>query len=162
MILKNEWPAVTGEHELVITRLLDAPPALAFQVWSDPAHVARWWGPRERGEDFTTPVCEMDFQVGGSYRICIRSPAGRELWQRGRYLEIIAPERLVFTFAWDNLPDMGWETLVTVIFAAHGPSQTQMTFTQIGLPSVAERDGHIQGWTQCVDRLATYLATQTV
>lgn len=160
MILQNEWPAVAGEHELVITRVLDAPPALVFQVWSDPVHVVRWWGPRAGSEDFSTPVCEMDFRVGGSYRMCIRSPTGRELWQRGHYLEITPPERLVFTFAWENLREDNWETQITVTFAAQGASQTLLTFTQIGLPSVDERDAHLHGWTQFVDRLSAYLAAQ--
>jgi len=46
---------------LVLTRVFDAPPDAVFALWSDPAHVQAWWHPK----DFTTPVFEMDFRVGG-------------------------------------------------------------------------------------------------
>jgi uncharacterized protein YndB with AHSA1/START domain len=43
----------------------------------------------------------MDVRGGGAYRTCIRSPEGRDYWMRGVYREIVEPERLVFTFAWE-------------------------------------------------------------
>ena len=55
-------PAETG-HVLVIERVFDAPPALVFRLWSDPARVKEWWHPK----DFVTPSFEMDFREGGAY-----------------------------------------------------------------------------------------------
>jgi uncharacterized protein YndB with AHSA1/START domain len=57
-------------HELVITRVFDASPELVFRAWSDPKHVARWWGPRR----FTNPVCKLDVRPGGKIRIEMRRP----------------------------------------------------------------------------------------
>jgi len=143
----------TAQHELVITRTFDAPRALAFKAWSAPEHMVRWLGPK----DYTAPHCTMDFRVGGAYRACIRSPEGKEYWMRGIYREIAAPERLVFTFAWEEEGERGRENLVTITFAEQG-GKTRMTFRQAFFESVSERDSHNQGWTSCFDRLAQFLA----
>ncbi len=50
------------EQELVLTRVFDAPRELVFKVWTDPKHVAQWWGPH----GFTNPVCELDLRPGGA------------------------------------------------------------------------------------------------
>jgi len=146
--------AEPAERVLVITRVLDAPRSLVFKVWTQPEHLVRWWGPR----DFTTPSCKMDVRAGGAYRTCIRSPEGKDYWMRGVYREIVEPERLVFTFAWeDEEGQPSHETLVTVTFAEHD-GKTKLTFQQAIFESVAERDSHREGWTECLDRLEAYLA----
>jgi uncharacterized protein YndB with AHSA1/START domain len=60
------------EQELVLTRVFDAPRELVFKVWTDPKHLARWWGPR----GFTNPVCELDLRPGGAILIHMRGPDG--------------------------------------------------------------------------------------
>ncbi len=107
---------------------------------------------------FTATFCEMDARPGGTYRACIRSPEGKDYWMQGVYREIVEPERLVFTFAWeDEKGEPGYETLVTVTFTEH-EGKTQLTFHQAVFESVAERDSHHEGWSSCFDRLETYLA----
>src|SRR5713101_4955922 len=86
------------ELELLVSRLIDASRRLVFEAWTRPDHVARWWGP----QGFTTIYCKMDIRPGGAYRFGMRSPEGAEYWKRGVYREIVAPERLVFTFAWED------------------------------------------------------------
>src|SRR5713226_3505963 len=78
---------------LVITRVFDAPRELVFKVWTDPKHLALWWGPH----GFTNPVCEVDLRPGGSILIHMRGPNGVVYPMKGVYREIIEPERLVFT-----------------------------------------------------------------
>src|SRR5512147_1513859 len=90
-------PQNTAQHELVITRTFDAPRALVFRAWTQPEHMVRWLGPH----GYTAPSCKIDFRVGGAYRACICSPEGQESWMRGIYREIVEPERLVFSFAWE-------------------------------------------------------------
>jgi len=60
------------EQQLVLTRVFDAPRELVFKVWTDPKHVARWWGPHR----FTNPVCELDLRPGGAILIHMRGPDG--------------------------------------------------------------------------------------
>jgi uncharacterized protein YndB with AHSA1/START domain len=140
--------------ELVITRILDAPRELVFKAWTEPEHLVHWSCPH----GFTLTHCEGDLRPGGAWRSCMRSPEGRDLWLGGVYREIVAPERLVFTHAWDDADGKpGHETVVTVTLADH-QGKTQMSFRQAFFESVESRDGHEGGWTQCFDRLTTYLA----
>jgi uncharacterized protein YndB with AHSA1/START domain len=142
-----------ADRELVVTRVFDAPRDLVWKVWSDPAHLVHWWGPR----DFTTPSLAVDFRAGGGYRACIRSPEGRDYWMRGSYWEIEAPERLVFTFAWEEPEGQpGHETLVTVGLTEEGP-KTRLTFYQALFESVGQRNAHQEGWAECLDLLEQYL-----
>src|SRR5205085_2306725 len=78
-------------RELTFTRIFDAPRALVLGMWTDPKHVAQWWGPR----GFTNPVCEMDVRPGGALRIVMRAPDGTEYPMPGIFRDVVAPERLV-------------------------------------------------------------------
>jgi len=145
----------SAAHELTITRVFDAPRELVFKAWTDPSHVMMWWGPR----DYPATHVEMDVRPGGAWRKCLRSiETGRELWNGGVFREVVAPERLVFTFAWEEEGERGLETLVTVTFADEG-GKTRMTFHQAPFQTVEERDGHRGGWTSSFDRLDDLIAT---
>jgi uncharacterized protein YndB with AHSA1/START domain len=143
-----------AERALVITRVFDAPRALVFKAWTDPRHALNWWGPR----DYPATHLEMDVRPGGAWHGRLRSvETGAELPLGGVFQEIVAPERLVFTFAWDEEGERGLETLVTVTFAQDG-GKTLMTFRHEPFQSVEERDGHRGGWNSSFDRLAAYIA----
>jgi len=144
----------TAERGLVITRIFDAPRELVFKAWTEPDRAVRWWGP----QGFTTAHYEIDFRPGGSYRVCMRSPEGTEHWQCGVCRELAAPERLVFTFAWEDAQGRpGHETVVTVTFAEHG-ARTKLTLHQAVFETVTARDLHQGGWTSALECLADYLA----
>jgi len=146
--------ASAAELELVITRILDAPRELVFKAWTEPDRVIRWWGPR----GFTTAHYELDFRPDGAYRVCMRSPEGTEHWQRGVCREVVEPERLVFTFAWeDSEGKPGHETLVTVTLAEFG-AKTKLTLHQAVFETVTARDLHQGGWASALEWLAEYLA----
>jgi uncharacterized protein YndB with AHSA1/START domain len=142
------------ERELVITRILDAPRHRVFQAWTEPDRVARWWGP----QGFVTTYWDMDIRPGGTFRVCMRSPEGAEHWKQGVYREVVEPERLVFTFAWEDGADKpGHQTIVTVTFAEQG-DKTELTLHQAVFETVAARDDHRRGWTSTLQRFAVYLA----
>ena len=142
-------------RELCITRIIDAPRALLFRLWTDPQHVARWWGP----QGFTTIHCDMDIRVGGAFRFGMRSPHGSEHWKVGVYREIVEPERIVFTFSWEG-PDgtPGHELQTTVTFADHG-TKTKLRLHQAVFETMERCDDHRAGWTSCLERFAEYAAT---
>jgi uncharacterized protein YndB with AHSA1/START domain len=146
----------SAKHELTITRVFDAPRGLVFEMWTDPAHAVHWWGPRE----YPATHLEMDVRPGGAWRNCLTSPeTGKELWQGGVFREVVPPERLVFTFSWEEEGERGLETLVTVTFADEG-GKTRMTFHHAPFQTVAERDGHGYGWNSTFDRLVEHLRTR--
>ncbi|HEY4473203.1 MAG TPA: SRPBCC domain-containing protein [Stellaceae bacterium] len=148
-----------GQRELTITRVFDAPREVVFAAWTDPKQAARWWGP----QGFTTISCEMDVRVGGAYRACMRSPEGTRHCRRGVYREIVTPERLVFTYAWeDDAENLGHETVVTVTFAGLGGGKTRLTLHQAVFETMAARDSHQAGWTSCLERFADYIAAPSI
>lgn len=138
------------ETELVIVRTFDAPRELVWRAWNDPV-LARQWGPK----GFTTPEREFDARPGGRWHARMISPEGREYRQHGTVREVVPPERMSFTFIWDDTPDI--EMLVTVTFVERG-GKTEMTFRQAGFSSIASRDGHEVGWTEAFDRLEDVVA----
>lgn len=79
--------------DIVITRVFDAPVELVWRLWTEPEHVARWFGP----ECFTTRVERDDFRVGGDSRYVMKAPDGTEHAWTVKHLEIVAPRRLVWT-----------------------------------------------------------------
>lgn len=141
--------------ELTVSRLIDAPRALVFKAWTQPEHVARWWGP----QGYTTIGCNMDIRPGGEFRFGMRSPDGTDYWKRGAYREVVAPEQIVFTFAWEDAQGQpGHQTIITVTFEEHG-DKTLLTLRQAMFDTAATRDGHRVGWTSCLERFADYMAT---
>jgi uncharacterized protein YndB with AHSA1/START domain len=140
------------ERELAITRVLDAPRRLVFRAWTDPAHLMRWWG----AHGCTLTACEVDPRPGGALRFSMRSPDGKDYPNSGIFREVVEPERLVFSWAWEEDGGRGHETLVTVTFADEG-GRTRLELHQAVFESVEARDLHETGWGQALDRLATFL-----
>ena len=140
-------------YQLLLEREFRAPREIVFEVWSEPKHLANWWGPN----GFSMPSCEVDFRVGGKYRICMRSPEGEDHWVRGEYKVIDEPHRLVFTWLRENSDGSIWcDTLVEVDFESNGDS-THFRMHQSGFGSAAHRDEHRGGWSECLNRLAAYV-----
>lgn len=145
------------ERVLVIERVFDAPRALLFKLWTDPEHGKHWMGP----QDHPVVHMEADLRPGGHWRKCLRPlHGGPDRWQSGVYHEVVEPERLVFTYAWEHeTGKRGHETLVTVIFEEED-GKTRMTFEQAIFPSEGQRDGHAGGWESSFDRLQAHLKSR--
>ena len=141
----------TDNRTLVLTRMLNAPIELVFEAWSDPKHLARWWGPK----DFTLPHCEQDFRVGGAYRFCMRAPDGSDHWVRGEYTHINAPSRLIFTWLREDNGDIWCDTIVEIVLERRG-KQTRLTLSQTTFATVAHCEEHADGWGECLDRMVAY------
>jgi uncharacterized protein YndB with AHSA1/START domain len=140
--------------ELRLTRLIDAPPEIVFEVWTRPEHLTEWWGPA----GFSLPSCELDFRVGGAFRYRMRNPEGGDHWLRGVFQEIVKPERIAFTFAWgDAERATGPVALVTVSFEACD-GKTRVMLHQTGLESESAAHAHESGWSTQFDRLAAFAA----
>ena len=149
-------PATPGP--LTFTRTFDAPRERLFEAWTDPAHVAQWWGP----ECFTNPVCEVDPRPGGAIRIDMRAPDGTVYPMAGVYREVTGPSRLSFaSAALDAAGRPLFEVLNTISFTEEGDRTKQVSearvlaSTDAGAPYLA---GMEAGWTQTLDRLAAHVA----
>jgi uncharacterized protein YndB with AHSA1/START domain len=147
MTLNTE--VTTGPRELTITRIFDAPRALVFEAWSEPKHLMRWFAPN----NFTVPVCEMDFRAGGKFRFCMRG-FGKDHWMNGVFREIVKPERIVWTGMLDNDTN---QVITTATFADHA-GKTKLTVHQTFSIETDSTRGARQGWTETLEHLAEYLA----
>src|SRR3984957_5256437 len=90
--LSTDTTVATSDRELIFTRLFDAPRELVFEAWTDPNPPPHWWGPN----GFTTTVHELDLRTGGTWRLTMRGPDGRDYKNRLVFLEVVRPERLVY------------------------------------------------------------------
>ncbi len=139
---------MTGERSLRIERSFQATPEEVFDAWTDPEVLRRWWAVDPAGR---TPVAEVDLRVGGRYRLSMEQPDGTRHTVAGEYLEVVRPERLVYSWAWEQ--DDGrldeHASTVTVQFNGEG-DQTKLVLEHTDLASSESRDRHADGWSACL------------
>ena len=81
-----------SERELILTRLLNAPRELVWEVWTNPNHIKNWWGPN----GFTNTIFNMDVKVGGEWNLTMHGPDGTDYKNKSIFTEIIKPEKIVY------------------------------------------------------------------
>ena len=147
-----EFPS---DREMVFTRVVDAPRDLVWEVYTDPKHVAQWWGPK----GFTNTIHEMDVRPGGIWRLTMHGPDGTNYPNRIAFLEVEKPSRLVYDHGDDANPRMFH---VTTHFTAEG-AHTKI-ISRIVFPSAAACAGvkpyAIDGHATSMERLDVFLAVQ--
>jgi len=148
-------------REFVIAREFAAPRELVFKAWTDPKHLAQWWGPK----GFTNPVCEWDARPGGKIYDVMRAPNGVEHPMGGEFREIVAPGRLVLSCgALDEKGNMRFEFLHTVTFVEQN-GKTTLTIRSRVTKTTAGANKYIGGFetgmTLSLERLAGLLAQKS-
>jgi uncharacterized protein YndB with AHSA1/START domain len=129
-------------REFIITREFDAPCELVFQAWTDPKHLAQWWGPH----GFTNPVCEWDVRLGGKIYDVMRAPNGERYPMGGEFREIVAPEKLIFACgALDETGELLFEFLHNVTFIEWN-GKTKITIQSRVTKTTAGADKYIGGY----------------
>lgn len=144
------------EREIVLSRVFAAPRELVFKAWTDKAHIAHWFGPK----GFTTTTHEMDARVGGMWRFEMKAPDGTLFDNRVVFLEIKAPELLVFDHGSDKDNDPG-RFRVTITFDSQSDGKTVVTMRQLH-PNKERRAvvigfGAVELGYQTLDKLAAHL-----
>jgi uncharacterized protein YndB with AHSA1/START domain len=124
-----------SEPIIVITRVFDAPRELVWQAVIDPKHVVQWYG----GPGFTSPVCEMDVRPGGFWRHVMQAPDGKQFSINSIFLEVAAPERLVWQTVADENRKPAPPTAVNTLTLEQCGVQTKWTLIA-RFNSIAERD----------------------
>lgn len=150
----------TGKtYELMLTRIIDAPPAKVYRAWTEPELMKQWFAPLP----FTTPLVETDVRPGGSSLVVMQDPEGREYPNRGVYLEVVENEKLVFTDAYTSAWQPSDKPFMTAILTfenvggktrytarvLHWTEEDRVTHEQMGFH---------EGWGQCADQLAALVA----
>lgn len=154
------------------SRVFDVPRERMWQVWTDPEHLKKWWGPK----GFVVTQLKLDLRAGGSMLYCLRMPDGKEMWGKFAYREVKAPERLVFINSFSDAkggttrhpmnPDWPLELVSTITFDEAGPGKTRVTVTWIPAPGSTDlekktfdagRDSMKMGWGGTMEQLNDYL-----
>ena len=154
-------------ERMVVTRIFNAPRELVWKAWTDPRYVMQWWGPR----GFTTPVCKMDFRVGGKFLYCMKAPDGQEFWNAGEYHEIVPHEKIVSAMYFsdpdgkkvepahygidhESIPDAFDITL----FEDLGDGRTRLTFIGNETMEDAAQTGQLEGMNQILEKAEAVIA----
>jgi uncharacterized protein YndB with AHSA1/START domain len=124
------------DEQILITREFDAPRHLVYRAWTTPDLVRRWW-PGKRGR---MTVAEIDLRVGGRWRYAMEAEGGHEVAFNGEFREIVPDERLVYTEAYEAMPDA--EAAVNTITFTEADGRTTLTIL-VQHATREQRDGHI-------------------
>ncbi len=144
---------IVKENLLEIKRFINAPRERVFAAWTRPGEMSKWLG----GEHRACLSVVADVQVGGQWRIRMKSGPAGETEFFGVYLAVKPPAKLVYTWCWKNHPLMGTgETLVTLEFLELDGG-TEMHLRHEGFPNVELRNRHSEGWGCCVEKLGKWL-----
>ena len=149
-------PQIAAEHTGIafrIQRRFDCQREDVFRAWTDPEVLQHWWCP----EGWIPAGIEVDLRVGGSYRIGMRRPrGGAPVYVRGSFLDVNSPEKLIYTWQWENAFEQMPQTRVTVQFIADGAT-TVVSLTHERLPEIPVCLQHRTGWIAAWDRLERIL-----
>lgn len=143
-------------REVVFSRLIAAPVALIWAMWSDLQHLHEWFGPA----GYTTTTEEFAFAPGGVWRFTMHGPDGTDCPNRIVFRAIEPKTRIVYANSWD-LPGAPLDFTAVVTLAAEGQGTRltlHMTFANdAAMQTAVERYGVVSGGTETFDRLAMYL-----
>lgn len=154
-------PAVPdSDRELVLTRIIDAPPEKLFRAWTEPALMVQWFTP----PPWTTVHAETDLRPGGSSLVVMRGPEGQEFPNRGVYLEVVKNEKLVVTDAYTAAWEPSDKPFMTLILSFEAIDDKTRYTARVRHWTVADREAHEQmgfheGWGKATDQLAELVAT---
>jgi len=141
---------------LKLKHVVDSPRERIFNLLTEPAELAKWWGPH----DFTTPEVELDLSVGGGYRFTMQPPEGEAFHLSGEFIEIDPPTRLVYTFRWDEPDPDDRETVVVLSLAAVGGA-TEVSLSQGEFATDERLALHRSGWADSLEKLGKVIETSS-
>jgi len=141
----------TKDRELFISRTFNAPVELVWEMFTDPEHIANWWGP----DGFTNTIAEMNITPGGKWDFVMHGPDGTDYENKSIFKEIIKNKRLVF----DHVSEP--KITFTIEFIAQG-EKTKLNWHMLfesaeQLIEVAKKNGAVEGLKQNIDKLELYL-----
>ena len=150
---------MSADRELVLTRLINAPRAKVYRAWTDPELLKQWFAPKP----YTTPIVEIDVRPGGSAYFVMRGPDGKDLPNRGVYLEVVPNEKLVSTDAYAAAWEPSEKPFMTLILTFEDEGGKTRYTARVRHWTVADREAHEkmgfhEGWGLCTDQLEALVA----
>lgn len=155
---KKNSAVTTSDCEIVLSRVVHAPRELVWAAWTNPVHVAKWWGPR----GFSTTIKKMDFRVGGVWEHVMQGPDGANYPNKSKFQEIVPLERISYSHGGGREDGPGASFVATWTFETVGGGKTRVTGRMV-FPTRDARDfvvkefGAIEGGKQHLTKLAEFL-----
>jgi uncharacterized protein YndB with AHSA1/START domain len=144
---------MSDEAELTYTRVFDAPRGLVFRCMLDPEHLTHFWGPA--GTSAPLAGITVDPRPGGVFEVVMVSDAdGSSYTMRAVYLEIVPPERIVWS-------EPGTGVVTTSTFTDLAGARTEVRIHQANVPPGARSPESQAGFLTSLDRFAAYLRIKT-
>lgn len=137
-----------ADSSLRLSRVIKADRDSVFRAWTEAGQLKQWACP----EGASISDVAVDLRIGGRYRIRMKGAEGAVHTAVGEYRAIQPPERLVYTWDWEEEDHAVGETLVTVEFNEMGGS-TEVVLTHELFPNGEAKKAHEEGWSSCLDRL---------
>ncbi|MFI2347533.1 SRPBCC domain-containing protein [Streptomyces sp. NPDC019443] len=135
--------------------LVGAPLSVVFRALTEPQELSKWWGP----DGFTIPSVESELRPGGGYRIAMQPPEGELFYLAGEFREVAPPERLSYTFRWEDPDPEDQETVVTLSLRELDATSSELVLTQGDFATERRRALHEEGWTQGLDKLEALVSS---
>jgi PhnB protein len=149
-----EEKSKTADREIIISRLLNAPVNLVWEVWTNPEHIMNWWGPN----GFTNTIHSMEVKPGGEWSLTMHGPDGTDFKNKSVFKEIVKHKKIVYQHV--SSPKF----LTTVDFESQGNKtliKWQMLFeSKEQFMQVVKTFKADQGLKQNIDKLDHYINTQ--
>ena len=151
--MSNPERSAASPAALRVSQVVRVSRERAFDAWTDPRQIIRWWGP----PGVACPEAHVDLRVGGVYAIANQFDDGRVVWIRGTFEAIERPQRLVFTWRLDGALGGAAPERVTVRFEARGDATTEVIVEHERIASEELRRDHETGWVGCLEGLAAFV-----
>ena len=140
---------------LEMTRRFKASRERVFDAWSTVEAMTHWFGPGS----CAVLGGQIDFRVGGRYRLELKTETLGEIAIGGEYLEISRPERLLFSWKWEENEELCQDEMeVAIELSDAGDGETELRLTHTGFPDREVAEHHGQGWGGSFDKLGPWLA----
>src|SRR5205807_4015301 len=108
--------SATADREIVISRVISAPPEVVFEAFTEVRHLSRWWGP----DGFTTTTRSFEFRVGGEWDFVMHGPDGTDYQVWITWREIVPPERIALLHGESRGDPNAFESVLTFESAGDG------------------------------------------
>ena len=145
----------TEDRELRLRRTLNAPVSLVWEVWTNPEHIAKWWGP----DGFTNTISTMDLVPGGSWHLVMHGPDGTDYPNKSKFIEVIEFKRI-------SCEHFNPHIIATIDFEADG-ARTHLDWHMLfdsaeDFQAVVKAHNAAEGLKQNVQKLQIYLTEQLI
>lgn len=149
----------TADREIVLSRVLNAPRELVWEVWTNPEHIIHWWGP----DGFTNTIHEMDVKQGGEWHFTMHGPDGTDYPNKIVFKKVIENELLSYTHGNDGADEKDLRSFEVEVTFKDLRGKTELVMRSI-FPTAEAREfvvrkfGALEGGKQTLNHLAAYLA----